>query len=55
MLAGNIPGKTQTIPIAIFFAAEGGEINQALGWVLIIVAISLAATISLNYWSNSQR
>lgn len=55
MLAGNIPGKTQTIPIAIFFAAEGGEINQALGWVLIIVAISLAATISLNYWSNQQK
>lgn len=55
MLAGNIPGKTQTIPIAIFFAAEGGEINQALGWVLIIVAISLAATISLNYWSNQPK
>lgn len=55
MLAGNIPGKTQTIPIAIFFAVEGGEINQALGWVLVIVAISLAATISLNYWSNQPK
>lgn len=55
MLAGNIPGKTQTIPIAIFFAAEGGEMDQALGWVLVIVAISLAATLSLNYWSNQRR
>ncbi len=52
MLAGNIPGKTQTIPIAIFFAAEGGEINSALGWVLVIVAVSLAATFGLNYWAD---
>src|SRR5262249_14728952 len=24
MLAGNIPGRTQTIPVAIFFAGDGG-------------------------------
>ncbi len=52
MLAGNIPGETQTIPVAIFFAAEGGEIDNALVWVLIIVAISLGATFGLNYWSD---
>ncbi len=52
MLAGNIPGETQTIPIAIFFAAEGGEIDSALVWVVIIIAISLAATFGLNYWAN---
>ncbi|WP_009634263.1 molybdate ABC transporter permease subunit [Synechocystis sp. PCC 7509] len=52
MLAGNIPGETQTIPVAIFFAAEGGEIDNALVWVLVIVAISLGATFGLNYWSD---
>ena len=52
MLAGNIPGETQTIPIAIFFAAEGGEIDNALLWVVVIVAISLIATFGLNYWSD---
>ena len=52
MLAGNIPGETQTIPIAIFFAAEGGEIDSALLWVIVIVAISLIATFGLNYWSD---
>ena len=25
MLAGNIPGRTQTMPIAVFFAAEDGD------------------------------
>jgi molybdate transport system permease protein len=54
MLAGSIPGKTQTMPVAIFFAAEAGKMNEALIWVLIIVAIALAAIASINYWSDSQ-
>lgn len=29
MLAGNIPGKTQTMPLAIFFAAEGGDMQKS--------------------------
>lgn len=52
MLAGNIPGRTQTMPVAIFFAAEGGEMNRALGWVILIVAVSLAVIATLNYWSH---
>lgn len=52
MLAGNIPGKTQTIPIAIFFAVEGGEMTTALYWVLIIFILSLVVIILTNYWSS---
>lgn len=55
MLAGNIPGRTQTMPVAIFFAAEGGEMNRAMGWVILIVAVSLAVIAALNYWSRYQR
>lgn len=55
MIAGNIPGKTQTIPVAIFFAAEGGEMDKALIWVLLIVGISLSVIILMNYWSEYQR
>ena len=29
MLAGNIPGQTQTIPMAIYFAVEAGAMNEA--------------------------
>jgi len=54
MLAGSIPGRTQTIPIAIFFAAEAGEMGQACNWVLIMVAIALAVIAALNYWSSSR-
>ena len=54
MLAGNIPGKTQTIPIAIFFAAEGGQTTKAYVWVLMIIVISLGVIITLDYWNNYQ-
>lgn len=54
MIAGNIPGKTQTIPVAIFFAAEAGEMDKALMWVLMIVSISFTVIIFMNYWSDFQ-
>lgn len=52
MMAGNIPGKTQTIPIAIFFSVEGGDMKTAMYWVLIIFLLSLAVIFSTNYWST---
>ena len=54
MLAGNIPGKTQTMPLAIFFAAEGGDYKKAMLWVIIIVSISLFSILLLNCWSEVQ-
>jgi molybdate transport system permease protein len=51
MLAGNIPGKTQTMPVAIFFAAEGGDMRRALNWVGATALLSLAAIAGLNYWA----
>jgi molybdate transport system permease protein len=49
MLAGNIPGRTQTMPIAIFSAAESGNMRGALLWVSLIVALSLAIIRLLHY------
>lgn len=55
MIAGNIPGKTQTMPLAIFFAAEGGDMETALAWVLTIVAISLFVIFVMNFWLDQQQ
>jgi len=55
MVAGNIPGRTQTIPLAIFFAVESGEMNKAFIWVVLIFVISLAVMILMNYWNEYQR
>ncbi len=55
MVAGNIPGKTQTIPVAIFFASQGGETEKALAWVLLIFVISLTVMVLMNQWTEYQR
>ncbi|HHX87076.1 MAG TPA: molybdate ABC transporter permease subunit [Firmicutes bacterium] len=52
MIAGNIPGKTQTIPLAIYFAVAAGNNTKALVWVAIILVISMASIFSLNYWKR---
>lgn len=40
MLAGNIPGRTTTVPLAIYTAVETGESAQALGLVGLLTALS---------------
>ncbi|MDJ0594611.1 MAG: molybdate ABC transporter permease subunit [Pleurocapsa sp. MO_226.B13] len=55
MLAGSIPGKTETIPIAIFLASEGGAMDRALLLVIIILAISLGVIITVNYWTEGKK
>jgi molybdate transport system permease protein len=54
MLAGNIPGKTQTIPLTIFFLVESGQREIAAAWVMVIVAICLAAIAGLHFWTKRQ-
>ena len=52
MVGGSILGVTQTVPIAIFFAAESGHMGVALAWVLLMVAVSLGAIASINLSSS---
>src|SRR3954463_9408136 len=40
MLAGNIPGRTTTVPLAIYSAVQTGEAATALGLVAILTALS---------------
>jgi molybdate transport system permease protein len=54
MLAGNIPGKTETIPIAIYFAVEADDLPRAVAWCLIDVVISLSLLGGLYYWAHAQ-
>lgn len=55
MVAGNIPGRTQTIPLAIYFAAESGEMDKALMWVILIVIISTVVIFLMNYWNEHEK
>ena len=54
MLAGDIPGRTETIPLVIYFAVEAGDMRRAIIWSVIDVAISLALLFGLYYWTRAQ-
>ena len=44
MLAGNIPGKTTTVPLAIYTAVQTGEMGEA---VLLVVALTILSCVVL--------
>lgn len=48
MFAGNIPGKTQTIPTAIYIAMDSGNMDLAWSWVFVILLISFSVLILMN-------
>jgi molybdate transport system permease protein len=48
MLAGNIPGRTQTVPTAIFIAVESGNTILAWLWCGAIIAISMGMLLVVN-------
>ena len=52
MLAGNIPGKTTTIPVAIYFKIQAGHVEEALILTLIVLTFSLASLILIAYWKG---
>ncbi len=54
MLAGNIPGRTETIPIAIYFAVEADDFRRAVAWCTADIAISLVLLGGLFYWTRVQ-
>ncbi|MGO9242217.1 MAG: molybdate ABC transporter permease subunit [Bryobacteraceae bacterium] len=54
MLAGNIPGRTQTLSVAIYDAVEGGRGDVARTLVLVISGAALAFLYLANRLGRSQ-
>ena len=55
MVAGNIPGETTTVPLAIFFHTDAGEMRAAAVYALAISALSVAMVVGLNVWTRRRR
>ena len=49
MIAGNIPGKTRTMSVAVYTAMQSGNRTLAFKWVMIIITISLLTLCGMNY------
>lgn len=55
MVAGNIPGRTQTMAVAIYTAVQAGRRELAFLWVGIILIISLVSILMLNVFLRRSR
>ncbi len=54
MLAGNIPGKTQTMSLAIYTSVQANNREEAYKWVIIIMCISFITLLLMNIWNSRQ-
>lgn len=55
MVAGNIPNKTQTIPLAMFYAVERGDKTMANTLMIVVVIFSFSLIYFLNRWIDKRR
>ena len=48
MFAGNLPGKTQTTPLAIYVAIDSGNMSLAWSWVICMIVISFVMLLGVH-------
>ncbi|MBQ4363282.1 MAG: molybdate ABC transporter permease subunit, partial [Oscillospiraceae bacterium] len=54
MIAGNLPGKTRTMSIAVYTAMQSGNREMAFIWTAVILVLSLSMLILINFWTGRQ-
>jgi molybdate transport system permease protein len=55
MVAGNIPGRTQTAPLAIYAATESGRQSTALVLAGMMTLFSFAVIFWVNFWTRRRQ
>lgn len=50
MIAGNIPGKTRTLPLAVYSEVAAGNMDEAYQYVMVIVVICFVMVIGMNVY-----
>ena len=55
MIAGNIKGKTRTLPLAVYSAVASGNMKEAGKYVAVLVCISFIVVICMNYFSMEKK
>ena len=55
MIAGNIKGKTRTLPLAVYSAVASGNMKEAGECVAVLVCISFIVVICMNYFSMEKK
>lgn len=55
MIAGNIAGKTRTLPLAVYSAVSAGDMDTAMFYVGIIVCVSFLVVVLMNYFTGKEK
>lgn len=55
MIAGNIPGKTQTMSLAVYSAVQAGNRPLAYKWVLLMSIISFIVILLMNVFESKNK
>jgi molybdate transport system permease protein len=55
MVAGSIPGRTQTLPLAIYDAVQAGRYGDAHTLVLLTTVLALASLLVVGYLDRGER
>jgi len=49
MVAGNIPGKTRTLPVAVYDAVQAGDIGRANATAFVLIVISITCLVVFSW------
>lgn len=55
MVAGNIPGRTQTLPVAVFDAVQAGDGAAARTGSLVLAAVAVVVLLAVTQLSSASR
>jgi molybdate transport system permease protein len=55
MVAGNIEGKTRTMPLAVYMAIQTGNRQEAVVWVIVLIAISIPMVFLMGRFASERR
>ncbi|MDO5145750.1 MAG: molybdate ABC transporter permease subunit [Eubacteriales bacterium] len=54
MIAGNISGKTRTLPLAVYAAVASGDMHEAAKYVAVLIGFSFFVVVLMNYFAARQ-
>ena len=55
MVAGNLPGRTQTMPLALYSAVEGGRTGEARLYLLVTIVLSFVVIFIVGHAQRQSR
>ena len=53
MVAGNIPGRTQTLPVAVYDAVQAGDDDRARTGALVLMGVAVVVLLLVTQFSGS--